>query len=196
MKDIKHVTFGFVTLRPGSTKTVLPAVSLIVLIAFLNLLNGCSYYKVKTADTSAFAGQLQNPKRYFIIHHGNVAWHLKDVSLNNEKQAISGVKDSLPGNHQYYITAQPNKLNRYEPKKGEPRYEVHLYIAEYAEGENSKITIPFSSISKIEVYDKAVGISMATHVFPFVAGGVVITMVIAMLIVVILYIYVIATMWK
>ena len=69
----------------------------------------------------------------------------------------------------------PNGVNRYKRDEDfPPIYEVHIYIKEYIEGANSKITIPLKEITKIDVYDRAVAANVASFVFTTigVVGGV------------------------
>ncbi|CAN5438432.1 hypothetical protein BH11BAC1_BH11BAC1_18580 [soil metagenome] len=166
-------------------KRIRNMISLLVLISFLNLLFGCTYYKVSSFPPGADAiAQTKQPGKYIIVHNGSEAWHLKDITLNDEGKLVTGTKEILGKNHDYYLTANPYGVNRYHQSKGTPSYEVHIYTSEYAEDQNSRVTIPLSEISKIEVYDTAIGASVASYIFiatGIVAGVAVIVLIIALL---------------
>jgi len=146
---------------------------LIVFFAFLILAIGCSYYKVTSPQINASViEQMHLNNKFFIIHQGINVWHLKGIVLNDEKKEISGFVEALPEDHQNYLTTNPHSTNRYKPREEDPTIEVHIYISEYVEEAPSEIKIALSSISKIEIYDKAVGATTVSHVFG-VLGGVV-----------------------
>ncbi len=138
----------------------------ILLPAVVHLFVGCHYYKVGyTADQATIKEEIQNKGKYIILHQGSNAWHLKDLTLNDEKQEMYGTIEALPEGHKYYRNTNPNGNNRYKPREGDPTYEVHIYIMEMATGAQSNVTVPLSSIKKIELYDKAMGATVASYVF-------------------------------
>ncbi len=149
-------------------KKIIPEISLIVLIAFMNLVTACNYYQVRTmqpaaGDNAAIKGVLSQPK-YFILHQGKNVWMMNNIKVNDERQEITcNTSPLLPG-HNYYLTAKTPGANRYKSKQGNPTYEVHIYISEYAELDDSHIMIPVSAIQKIDIYDQAVGATVASYV--------------------------------
>ena len=144
---------------------------LILLFVFLIFVVGCSYYKVTTSQANASViEQIQMNEKYIIVHQGSNAWHLKGFSLNDEQKEISGFVEALPEDHQNYLTTNPHSTNRYKPREEDPTIEVHIYISEYVEGAPSQIKIALSSVSKIEIYDKAIGATTVSHVFATLAG--------------------------
>ncbi|MDN3668221.1 hypothetical protein QWY93_02610 [Echinicola jeungdonensis] len=142
-------------------------ISLILIPIFLNLIIiGCSYYKVTQVSSGPeVISQAQKQHKYFIIHQDNNSWHLKNIKLNEDTKELEGKIESLPPEHQSYKKTNPNKVNRYRVANEKPIYEVHIYVSDYEEGENSKVKVPLSSIRKIEVYDKAVGATVSSYVF-------------------------------
>ncbi|MFZ4401197.1 MAG: hypothetical protein ACOYO1_14255 [Bacteroidales bacterium] len=133
---------------------------------FLNFLFGCYYYKVKTAViNSSVINQAQNEEKYIILHQGSNLWHLKEITINDETKEMKGSIETLAENYKIYTPTNYKGSNRYRLHEGNPTYEVHIYISEYIEGENSQITVPLSSVNKIEIYDTAIGTTIASHVF-------------------------------
>jgi len=145
--------------------------SLIVFFVILILVTGCYYYKVTTSQANvSLIGQLHMNEKYIIVHQKSNVWHLKGIVLNDETKEMSGFIEALPEDHQNYLTTNPHSTNRYKPREEDPIIEVHIYISEYVEGEPSEIKIALSSISKIEIYDRAVGATTASHVLATVGG--------------------------
>ncbi|MEP7322727.1 MAG: hypothetical protein ABI761_12445 [Saprospiraceae bacterium] len=169
MNKLKSLSNYFNGLKLFSVRNYGPEISIFLLFAFINLVIGCSsYYKVKTSTTTApLNEQIKNKSKYFIVHEGTNAWHLKSVSLNDEKKEISGAIEYLPVNHQSYETLNPKLVyHKYKPRfiSSNPTIEVHLYIAEHAVEQDSLISIPLAAINKIDIYDKAVGQTITSHV--------------------------------
>jgi hypothetical protein len=134
-----------------------------LLVAHINFMVSCSYYRVKTLDhlnNESVTKQIQKKEKYIILHDGEEAWHLKNIVIDNDRQNIIGVIETLPANHQYYKTAEPRpKTNPYhyrdwEPHyKDKPIYEIHIYTNKNIESLTSEVSIPFITITKVEVYD-------------------------------------------
>ena len=169
-------------------KKIIPEISIIVLFAFLNMLTGCTYYKVNTlqttaGDNTAIYSTLAQPK-YFVLHHGEHAWHMTNIKVNEDKQEITCTTSQLTPDHLFYMSNKAEGVNRYHPKTQYPNYEVHIYVNEYAELNDSLKMIPLGDISKIDVYDKDAGATTASYVFGTIGiifGVLVIILVIAAL---------------
>jgi hypothetical protein len=140
-------------------------ISVFLLVVFLHLAVGCSYYKVtKVSPKGTTVEGLAKSRKYIIVHQGENTWHLKNIVVDENKMEIRADSEPVGHGHDYYYTTKPKGPNRYYPKQGNPTYEVHLYIAEYAEGGSNQLIIPLSSLKKIEVYDKEMGATILTHV--------------------------------
>ena len=169
-------------------KKLLPEISMILLIAFLNMLSGCHYYMVNTVpltpgDNSAVNNTLAQPK-YFILHHGEQVWHMENIKVDEGKQEITCSVSNLTPDHNFYQKTKSPGVNRYKVSSESPTYEVHIYISEYAELNASNLMIPVGAIQKIEMYDKAVGATTASYVFGtlgIIAGAFVILSIIVLL---------------
>ena len=161
MKTIFFLIFGKILLR----KNILCTISWIVLIAYVNLAIGCSYYSVNAVEPlsqEAVIEQIQKKDKYVILHQGEKAWHLKDIIINDAAQEMKGIVEPVPDNHVYYKAAkQDHRANRYKAKnikkKDLPVHEIHIYTTLNPEDQNSQVTITFSAITRFEVYDTHVG---------------------------------------
>ena len=132
-----------------------------VLVVYAIAILGCSYYKVKTLEplsTQALADEVKNKKKYIILHLGDSVWHFKNVMVNETSHEITGTTEELPANHFYYKTARKNQRpNKYKhdsrDRSNSPIYEIHLYSTQPFTYDRELVTIPFSSINMVEVYD-------------------------------------------
>lgn len=130
-----------------------------IVLAFLtlNLTQGCYYFKVNThsqPSTEMVAG-LEYQGKNFILHLNEKTWRLTNVELLDN--TIYGQITEVPASFANY-QVNPHKANRYYKKAGfNQTYllnEVHLYVDELSDMGNNRISIPLSSVSKVEVYDK------------------------------------------
>lgn len=140
-----------------------------VLIA-CTMFTGCSYFKVNTMEPiteEALASEIQNKKRYIILHHDQKVWHLKNATVDETSHVITGTTETLPANHYHFKSAKKYKrANRFkydtQRKFDSPIYEIHLYATSPFAKENESVTIPFSSINLVEVYDRHGGATIGS----------------------------------
>lgn len=144
-----------------------PEWAMFLLVVFVHFITGCqTYYKVSPGSNSPeVIAQMQEENKYFILHEGDKVWHLRDLVLNEDQMVITGALDTLPADHQYYKTTKPEHGTRYKPSQGHPTYEVHLYIREHIEQDNSQVIVPLQAIEKVEVYDKDSGATAVSYIF-------------------------------
>jgi len=173
----------------------LPGISLMLMLTYMYFVIGCSYYKVTNAESISTVSQnIKDNTRFFIVHQGPNAWHFTNIKMDSNKEELTGKLEDLSEYHMYYKTTKPVGPNRYKTEADNgtnlkapnlnPTYEVHFYISEYMEDQNAQITIPITSITKIEIYDKDVSANTASSIFTslgIVAGIVVIVGVIVAL---------------
>ncbi|WP_205503359.1 hypothetical protein [Rufibacter psychrotolerans] len=148
-----------------------------VILAWLLLLSfgmgavGCKYYRLredKTPDAQKVAG-LPNYKR-FILHQGTSQWELVQVAVKDE--AVIGKLQPLPTTLLPYVEDHPGVSKRYrEAEKGTALHVVHLYVYEFARGENDQVTIPMSAIKRMDIADKDTGATIASHVLVGIAAA-------------------------
>lgn len=149
--------------------------AIILACALLNLTEGCyNYFRIRSSEkpSSEAITPLVDAGKTIVIHFNEKKWLLNDIQINNN--IISGSIE------EYQKTPtirplKPNGPNRYLTRASEnQRYllnEVHLYLDEFAKTENNQVSIPVSSITKIDIYDK----DTASTVGSYFLGGVGIT---------------------
>lgn len=156
-------------------KQICKYISVVLTLAIINLTIGCrSYFLVKTSTlpSAETLTEIWDAQKTIIIHFNEKRWLLKEVQVKN---------NSVTGQLNEYTMAptikpvRPEKPNRYYAGGSRnQRYllnEVHLYLKEFAIVDNNQVTIPVSSIDKIEIYDK----DTATTVGSWVLGAIGIT---------------------
>ncbi|WP_293894171.1 hypothetical protein [Flavobacterium sp.] len=138
-------------------------ISLLLLVSFLNLVVGCSYYKVKSVDANSMSSKIQpeTPKgkaKYIIIHSGSQKWHLSDVTFNEGTKEVSGTLAGFDESHNLYQPKPGKSGAKYKRGKSDKTAEVHIYTDKaISDSSGQQITIPYSDISKVELYDSDSG---------------------------------------
>ena len=153
--------------RYGRTSKYL---SVLLVLAFLNTLGGCYYYKVVTTEDPypEVISTQQEEAKFIILHSGDQVWQFSDIRISDN--TIAGKITPLQG-HEYYITTQPERVNRYTVSKSKEKderevvNEVHITVSDYNASEENEITIALENIEKIEIYDKASGATIASWIF-------------------------------
>lgn len=146
--------------------------AIILACALLNLTGGCyNYFKIRSSEkpTSEAITPLVDAGKTIIIHFNEKKWLLNDIQINNN--IISGSIEEYQ-NAPTIRPLKPNGPNRYLTRASQnQRYllnEVHLYLEEFAKTKTNQVSIPVSSITKIDIYDK----DTATTVGSYLLGGV------------------------
>lgn len=138
-------------------------ISLLLLISFLNLVVGCSYYRIKSTDANSMATKIkpETPKgmtKYIVVHFGDEKWHLSNVTFNEDSKEVSGTLQSLDESHTLFQPKANKTGGKFKPSKSNKTAEVHIYTDKAISSlVGSKITIPYSDISKVELYDNDSG---------------------------------------
>jgi len=149
---------------PIHWKRILPQISIVVLIAFLNMIIGCNYYKINSTykATAEFGTDLVTSHRDVIVHLGSDQWKFNVLEFRSE--SIIGKFKSVSVQH-----LQANQHTRSKRYKHIDKHlvlnVVHIYINEYVENDDNTITIPLNSIERIEIYDQDTGSTVASWVF-------------------------------
>ena len=152
------------------------SLSVFLTCILLNSTIGCNYYytyRVDSSPTMAKIDQLKNSPNYIIIHQADVAYHLVSVKIDQQEQTLSGTLQALGPDHYKYLEtkSRPGSSNRYQKKTkgskiGTPLVinEVHFYLKDISLRLGEEVSIPLSSIEKIEVYDPDTGATTASHI--------------------------------
>ena len=155
----RNTRFSLLLLIRNKSKII----SLVTVIAFLNLAVGCSYYKSKTLPTNSdnFTKQynsIHKKERYVIIHSGNEKWHLNNLKINEDKKEITASLMDVNFEHTLYPLKENRKSQKYSKSKASKTLEIHFYTNEIINKNASpEVSIPFSNINKIEVYEPDTG---------------------------------------
>ena len=134
-------------------------ISLLLLFSFLNLVVGCSYYKVKSTDVNSMSSKIkpETPKgkaKYIIVHFGEEKRHLSNVTFNEDSKEVSGTIENVDESHTLFQPKPDKKGAKYSKSKSSKTTEVHLYTDKAITSSlGGQISIPYSDISKVELYD-------------------------------------------
>lgn len=133
-------------------------IAVVLTFAMLNLTISCnSYFKVNssTSPTSETIAGMNDNGKTIIVHFNQKKWLLKSIEVKNNTVKGLLTEYKMPPTLK---PIRPDKPNRYLTRLSmDQRYllnEVHLYLNEYADLGKNWVSIPVSSISKIEIYDK------------------------------------------
>ena len=141
------------------------SIALSLIFALLNLTVGCYYYKVKVVKSGySNMKEIKDARRYIILHHEGRAWHFNNIQIKNNN--IEGDLEPLPYNRMKYKTTSPRYSNRYKPKEKYVLDEAHLYLEDpefnVTSYKSSNVSIPLTSIVRIELYDPDSGNTTAS----------------------------------
>lgn len=134
--------------------------ALTCVILLLVLISCKSFYKASTINASASKthsiDSLQSLNRYFILRSGGQAFYMNGLQLSQDRQTLTATLDTLPPQHQMYLTKSRNGKMQYQKSNPEDLAvlsEVHLYapVARAAVGET--VTLPLDQVQKIEVIE-------------------------------------------
>jgi hypothetical protein len=173
-------------LRLFRIKSARDFLAIISLIAFLNLVHGCYYYKVTKSvqPPGPELMTLEGINKFIILHVGDSAWQFSNIVADGD--TISGLINSFSG-HSKYKTADP-RYNNQRYKRGsqndesEVLDEVHIYSTEYIQTSAPGISIPTKAVEKIELYNPAKGSTVASWIFSGLAIGVLVFTVILVIV--------------
>lgn len=150
-------------------------ISYLLVIALLNMLVGCYYYKVRNRSIPGGDEiiELQSKNKFIMVHCLDEVWNLKNITIDGNE--LTGTISSFKG-HEKYKTTRPVGANRYRKYYSEEDVvnEVHIYINSCEKIEEQKISIPLSNIVRIDVYDRDIGKTVASWMtgFTVVIGGI------------------------
>lgn len=136
--------------------------SFLLIAAMLHLSTGCNYYMYTTAASTAEGLEVITPDKYVIIHFQEEIWHLDRLTFDQDQKVLSGSKHDVTPEHEGHNNPT-QKANRYRKNVETPTNEVHIYVNSFVEEENNLISIPYHHITRIDIYDKAMEATIASH---------------------------------
>jgi len=159
--------------------------SLLLTLAFLNLIIGCSYYNVKSVTTSpetlaSHIDSFAKTQKYVVIHSGLDIWHLSNLKVNEQEKTMSGIATKIDAIHVSKKPRESKTTHKYSGSK-EVLNEVHFYISTQSSvNYDEPITIPFSAINSISINDRNNGRTIANIVLGTIGVLAVIAIIVAL----------------
>lgn len=160
-------------------------IALLLAFATLNLAQGCYYFKVNTKSKPSVEtlSSLENESKLFYLHFNEKVWRLANVELRDN--TLSGEAGEIDNSYVNY-QVKPDKPNRYYKRASRNQTyllnEVHIYAEEYSDSGNNMFSVPVSSISKVEIYDKDTATTTGTWVLGILGAGAIAFVILAILI--------------
>lgn len=142
-------------------------VGIAVLLLSLLALSGCfrNYFKINSrpvSDSSSLA-TLKNSDKYFVIHLRNGFFALKNISANGSR--IEGDLQTLPAERERFIYASQAPSKTYKSRDKALLFsEVHLYAQNENASDSTHISIPVTSISRVDIFEKDKGKTIGSYV--------------------------------
>lgn len=158
------------------------------LTVLCTLMSCMSYYKSQKVIpvSSKTLSLINSPKKYFILHNGDSAWHISD--LNIAPAEFSGKLSSLPAKRFKFKTTKNGHSTRYKnTRASDESYvldEVHLFlIGDAMPGlkAGSSFSIAYNEIINAEIYAKDKGKTNLSWLLPGIGIPVVIVGVMAII---------------
>jgi hypothetical protein len=122
-----------------------------------------NYYKASrpaannASKRAAITDSLNKDSRYFILRSGSEAYHMKSISLSDDRTTIECTLDLLTANHQLYVSNGGRSAMRYklhEPNEASVLNEVHFYIDPDNRITSGHYILQLDKVQKIEVIEK------------------------------------------
>jgi hypothetical protein len=139
-------------------------------VLFLIICMHCSchrYYKVSTTkggNKSADTIQtLDKQSRYFILRTPAKAYRMKNITLNDQRTAITFTPDTLFAEHTRLLNPERTHT-RYKLKHAALLSEVHVYTAKDTFSKLRSYTMPLNAISKIDIIEKDRGKTTSSYI--------------------------------
>ncbi|MEO5777386.1 MAG: hypothetical protein ABIQ27_10800 [Flavobacterium sp.] len=96
--------------------------------------------------------------KYIIVHFGDEKRHLSNVTFNEDTKEVSGTLQEFDESHNLYQPKPGKTGGKYKKSKSNKPAEVHIYTNKAITNSiGSQLTIPYSDISKVELYDSDSG---------------------------------------
>lgn len=135
------------------------SLALFLILAFMISTTGCYRYRPhELKPHQEVLANLSKAKRYFIVHSGKDVFHLDKLVVSDSSKSLKGFRQEVSIIHQSYKTTTQG-LNKYKPRMSSPTTEAHIYVPTFTETSDHHITIPISSIQRLEIYDGSSGTS-------------------------------------
>jgi len=171
-EHLKTVNVKSLSLK-NCKKRFFSIISFALLLAFLNLTVGCkSYFRVNSHTNqdgllSSKLIELRSQYKFFIVYLDGDAYWLNSLSISQDNTELRGKIETLPRQRYRFADAEPQRLHSYKSEERIALQEVHIYVHEYAKLDETNVIVPLSGIKRIDVFDRAQGATIASHIFGY-----------------------------
>ena len=151
-------------------------ISCLLIVSMLNLLAGCmNYFKVRKATGSVVENMdnFSSQNKTIVLHFYDKAWILDSIDISSDSLKAKTYKEYISVLNK---PVKPSGANRYITKASNNQSsvlnEVHIYTNELSRFPNSqKISVPLTSIQKIDVYEKDEAATMGSWALGIIGGS-------------------------
>ncbi len=146
------------------------AIVYLLTICFLG--SGCYQFfystNTKTSINDSTLAKLKTSNKYFIVHLKTGDYALKDISIDsNQLKAEVG---PILSEHTYYLDPEPGTSPSYKKKQAsEVLNEIHIYALTQTLTDSTHLSIPVSSITRVDMYEKNIKKTKTNHAISTVA---------------------------
>lgn len=151
------------------------ASAILCFITFIFIQSCVNYFKVSSSSPSIKVDSTvtANPQRYYILHNGDVAYHMNNISISSDQKSILCTLDTVASAHMLHL--QNSSKTRYKKNKPEAAVlnEVHLYIQkDNTANKQMPYVLNIDKVEKMEIINKDKARTTASYVIGGVGIGV------------------------
>jgi hypothetical protein len=163
-------------------------ISVFLALAILNLVSGCSYYKVKplklesNEQMATHIRDFNNAEKYFVLHANGYSYQLINPLVIEETLELSGTVQNLTSPHLHKEYQESGRTYRYKDYNTPVLDEIHLYLSDETKLIlNEKVFLPISEINEIAYNKMNFGRTIADATLTTIGSFVVIMLIVAAL---------------
>lgn len=140
---------------------------------FLFVNSGCykNFYFTNTQpglNDSAIA-KLKNSNKYFIVHLKNGDYALKNIMVKDSM--LTADLGQVTMDHMEWLNPEPGSSPSYQKKEGHlVLNEIHIYALSQMPEDSTHLSIPVSSITRVDLYEKNISKTRTNHALSTVAA--------------------------
>jgi hypothetical protein len=145
----------------------------IVYLLIVSLLgSGCFYpfysTNTKSSINDSTLASLKNSNKYFIVHLKDGDYALKNISVNDT--LIKAEVEPISPEHANYLNPAPESSPDYKKKDGiYVLNEIHIYALGQKLEDSTHLSIPVSSVTRVDMYEKNIKKTKTTRTISTVA---------------------------
>ena len=169
--------------RPG----LLKGLSVMLTLACLQLLTGCSYYRIQSVPAAddqrllATVSDFNDAEKYIVLHWNGGTFHLDQAEVDADLMEVRGIPVHVTDQHRYEHAGLPDKAYRYRKALQNPLNEVHLYLdADVSLVRDQPLRIPLGDITDIAQSNPARGRSAGNILLGVVGGMALLAIIVAL----------------